>query len=49
MSPLGILFWGTGLVCDLIYPFVFYQIRKTERTLPDGSKAPGQKTLNKIH
>lgn len=45
MSPFGVFLWGTGLVCDLIYPFIFYEIRKTERVLPDGSKAPKERSL----
>ena len=47
MSPFGIALWGTGLACDLVYPFVFYQIRKRETVLPDGSKAPGLKVESK--
>ncbi|TVY18345.1 Terpene cyclase andB [Lachnellula arida] len=46
MSPFGIFLWGTALVCDLIYPFVFAEIRKTEEVLPDGRKVAGG---NKIH
>ncbi|KAH6669556.1 hypothetical protein B0J14DRAFT_546718 [Halenospora varia] len=42
MSPLGIFLWGTGLACDLIYPFVFAHFKKTERVLPDGSKVAGR-------
>jgi hypothetical protein len=30
---------GTGLVCDLIYPFAFARIKKTEMVLPYGRKA----------
>ncbi len=41
MSPFGVFLWGTGLVCDLVYPFFFYQIRKTEKVLPDGSRVRG--------
>lgn len=39
MSPFGIFLWGTGLVCDLIYPFAFAGIKKTEMVLLDGRKA----------
>jgi hypothetical protein len=38
MSPFAVVLWGTALVCDLIYPFVFAQIRNSERVLPDGRK-----------
>jgi hypothetical protein len=41
MSPFGIFLWGTALVCDLIYPFVFAEVRRTEEVLPDGSKMAG--------
>jgi hypothetical protein len=43
MTPFAIFLWGSALVCDLIYPFVFYRIRKTERVLADGSKVPAGK------
>ena len=42
MSPFGIFLWGTGLVCDLIYPFVLYQVQKTEKVLLDGSRVRGE-------
>lgn len=41
MSPFGVFLWGTALVCDLIYPFVFAEVRRTEEVLPDGSKMAG--------
>lgn len=41
MSPFGIFLWGTALVTDLVYPFYFSKIRKTEKRLPDGSKVRG--------
>jgi len=41
MTPFSIFLWSSGLAADLIYPFVFHQIRKTEKVLPDGRKAPG--------
>ena len=47
MSPFGIFLWATGLVCDLIYPFVFYHIRKTEKVLPDGRKVRGASVILK--
>lgn len=42
MSSFSIVLWGTALLCDLIYPFLFAQIRKSERVLPDGRKIPGE-------
>jgi len=42
MSPFGLFLWGTGLVSDLIYPFVLYHVQNTERVLPDGRKARGK-------
>lgn len=44
MSSFGILLWGTGLACDLVYPFFFYHVRKTEKVLPDGTKTRGEST-----
>jgi hypothetical protein len=41
MSPFAVVLWGTALICDLIYPFVFAQIRESERVLPDGRKVAG--------
>jgi len=38
MSPFAVVLWVTALICDLIYPFFFAQIRKSERVLPDGRK-----------
>lgn len=45
MSPFSIFLWGTGLVCDLIYPFSFVKIKKAEIVLPDGRKAPAGSDL----
>jgi hypothetical protein len=41
MSPFAVVLWVTALISDLIYPFVFAQIRKSERLLPDGRKVAG--------
>ncbi|KAF2488364.1 hypothetical protein BU16DRAFT_553852 [Lophium mytilinum] len=41
-SPFGVFIWVTALACDLAYPVLLWQIRKTERILPDGSKASGE-------
>ena len=41
MSPFAVVLWITALVCDLVYPFVFAQTRKTERLLPDGRRIAG--------
>jgi hypothetical protein len=41
MNPFAVVLWVTALVCDLIYPFVFAQIRKSERILLDGRKVAG--------
>ena len=47
MSPFGVFLWVTGLVCDLIYPFVLYQVLKTEKVLPDGSRVRGDDNISK--
>lgn len=36
LNPLGMFFCGTALLCDLVYPFALWQVRKTEVALPDG-------------
>lgn len=41
MSPFAVVLWVTALISDLIYPFAFAQIRKSERVLPDGRKVAG--------
>lgn len=46
MSPFGIFLWGTGLLCDLIYPFTFIAVKKTETVLIRGGvKAAGGITV----
>jgi hypothetical protein len=41
MSPFAVLLWATALVCDVVYPFIFAQIRKSEKVLEDGRKIAG--------
>lgn len=41
LNPFGIFLCGTALVCDAIYPFLLYQVRKTEIILPDGRCVAG--------
>lgn len=36
LNPLGIFLCGTALLCDMVYPFALWQVRKTEVALPDG-------------
>jgi hypothetical protein len=49
MSPFGIFLWGTGFVCDLIYPLVLYEVQRTEKVLPDGSRVRGgDSSLEKV-
>lgn len=36
LNPFGMFINATALFCDLLYPFVLWQVRKTEVTLPDG-------------
>ncbi len=38
INPFAIFLWATGLLCDLLYPFVLWQVRKTEIVLEDGTK-----------
>jgi hypothetical protein len=47
MSPFAVVLWVTALISDLIYPFVFAQIRKSERVLPDGRKVAGDNNVDK--
>jgi len=41
MSPFSVFLWGVGLVADLLYPFLLWEARKTERILPNGRKVRG--------
>jgi len=41
MSPFAVALWVTALICDLVYPIIFAQVRKTERLLPDGRRVAG--------
>ena len=41
MNPFAVLLCATALVCDLMYPFIFASIRKSEKVLEDGRKIAG--------
>lgn len=41
LNPFGIFLSGTALMCDIIYPVVLYQVRKTEIVLADGRCVAG--------
>ncbi|OCK85682.1 hypothetical protein K432DRAFT_286366 [Lepidopterella palustris CBS 459.81] len=41
INPFAIFLWMTGLVSDLVYPFVLWQVRKTEKVLPNGRRVRG--------
>ncbi|KAG9258399.1 uncharacterized protein F5Z01DRAFT_689703 [Emericellopsis atlantica] len=41
MSPPAIFIWGLTTVCDIVYGFVFWNVKSTERDLPDGRKVAG--------
>ncbi|KAF7517723.1 hypothetical protein G7054_g13709 [Neopestalotiopsis clavispora] len=41
LNPFAIFLVVTAIGCDLIYLFVLYQVRKTERQLPDGRLVRG--------
>jgi hypothetical protein len=36
LNPFGISMLGTCLVCDIVYPYVLWRVRKSETILPDG-------------
>lgn len=38
VSPFALFLWVGGFVCDVIYAFVLWQVRQTERVLEDGRK-----------
>ena len=38
MSPFAIFLWATSLICDGVYPYALWCIKKTENVLPDGRK-----------
>ncbi|ORY58490.1 uncharacterized protein BCR38DRAFT_447456 [Pseudomassariella vexata] len=41
LHPLGVFMCGLSLLCDLSYPFLLWQVRRTERMLPDGRLVAG--------
>ncbi|KAL3424677.1 hypothetical protein PVAG01_03958 [Phlyctema vagabunda] len=45
MSPFSVFLWSTGLLCDAVYPFVLWRVRKTERVAEDGRKIRGSLLL----
>lgn len=47
MSPFSVFLWGVGLVADLLYPFLLWEARKTERILPNGRKVGEDSLIEK--
>lgn len=43
VNPLGIFIFGTALLCDLLYPFALWHVRRTEVILADGRIISGGK------
>ncbi|KAM7210498.1 hypothetical protein V8F06_014124 [Rhypophila decipiens] len=41
VHPFAVFLWGTSIACDMVYPFILYQIRRSEIQLPDGSLRRG--------
>jgi len=37
IHPFAIFLWGTSLACDTVYPFLLWQVRRSEIRLPGGS------------
>lgn len=44
MSPFALFLWVTSLICDCIYPYVLWQVQRTEKTLESGRKVRGDMT-----
>ncbi|KAK3317175.1 hypothetical protein B0T19DRAFT_286852 [Cercophora scortea] len=42
VNPFAVFLLGTALACDLIYPFLLWQIRRTEVVGPDGRLSSGR-------
>ncbi|KAF2762933.1 hypothetical protein EJ05DRAFT_447376 [Pseudovirgaria hyperparasitica] len=40
MNPFAVFMWGVSIICDVVYPFALWRIKKTERVLADGRKVP---------
>jgi hypothetical protein len=40
-NPVSVFMLGASLLCDVTFPFVLYQVRKTEIRLPDGRLVRG--------
>ncbi len=44
MSPFALFLWVTSLICDCVYPYALWRIKKkTEEVLGDGRKSPRNK------
>jgi hypothetical protein len=43
MSPFAIFLWVTSIICDCVYPYALWRIKKSEVVLGDGRKLPGKK------
>jgi hypothetical protein len=41
-SPFGIFICGLSFLCDTAFGVVLWEVRKTERTLPDGRLVRGK-------
>ncbi|KAK3386064.1 hypothetical protein B0H63DRAFT_394371 [Podospora didyma] len=41
VNPFAVFLWGTATVCDIAYPFLLWQVRRSERVLSDGSLVRG--------
>ncbi|KAK0630398.1 hypothetical protein B0T17DRAFT_616058 [Bombardia bombarda] len=40
-NPFAVFLWGAAVVCDIVYPFLLWQVRRTEIILPDGRLMSG--------
>ena len=36
VHPFAIFLWGMSIACDVVYPFLIWQVRRSEIRLPDG-------------
>ena len=42
VNPLGVFLCATAVMCDLVYPYLLWKVRKSEQILPSGRIVRGR-------
>lgn len=48
VSAPAVFIWGVTTICDIIYGFVLYHIKKSERELSDGRKVAAEADTGRV-